>query len=113
MVQTLEATAFQPNKHYDCINYYTNGNKYKQCQAGLKWHILTRQHPTTKIRFFIRPKTKRQVPYSQFAIRVGLGGTGNKHQLFAAGDTTNLTHLYCHMETRYNEWHQDFNFKRA
>ncbi len=113
MVQTLEGTAHSLNVYYDALNYYTNGNKLKSVQGGIKWGLLTRQRPTTQIKFFIRPKTKRMVPYSFFGIRVGVPITGSKYQNFAAGDTTDVTHVYAHLNCRYNEWHQDFNFKRA
>ncbi len=113
MVQTLEGTAFQTTKYYDCLNYYTNGAKLKACQAGMQWGNLTRQRPTRVKNFFMRPKTKVMIPYSFFGIRIGAQPAGNQDQLVAATDTTNITHVYAHLNIRYNEWNQNFNFKRA
>ncbi len=113
MVQTLEGTAFSINKFYDGLNYFTTADKLKNCQGGLKWQTLTRSRPFRTHRFFIRPKTKRMVPYSHFGIRVGVPAAGAKYQLVSAADTTNVTHVYANLRVRYNEWHQNFNFQRV
>ncbi len=113
MVQILEGTAFNVQKFYDALNHYTNGAKLKACQGGFKWMTLTRQRPTTRIRFRIRSKTKRMIPYSFFGIRVYVPPAGDSRQLFSAADTTNITHVYAHLDAAYNEWHQDYDMKRA
>ncbi len=111
MVQNLEAVAFADGIYYDNLNYFTTSKKLLKCQGGLKWGTLTRQHPVKDIRIRLRPKTKRMVPYSFFGLLVLVPKAGNNQQLVSVADTTNITHVYCNIVNRYNEWNQDFDMK--
>ncbi len=113
MVQNLEAVAFLPQNYYDAVHYFTNGKKLLKCQGGLKWMTLTKRRPVARVRIRMRPKTKRMVPFSFFGILVYVPKGGNQHQLVSVADTSNVTHVYAKLSTRYNEWHQDFNFRRV
>ncbi len=113
MVQNLEAVAFNDVNYYDCLHYMTNGGKLLKTQAGLKWATLTKTRPTANIKIRIRPKTKRMVPYSFFGLLVYVPVSGNYQQLMSIADTTDITHMYAGITVRYNEWHQDFDFRRA
>ncbi len=113
MVQTLEGTAFSSSVFYDALNYHTTSKKLLKCQGGLKWNTLTKLKPYKNFRIRLRPKSKRMVPYSFFGIRIGTNKSGTSYQSMAIGDTTVITHMYCSVQVRFNEWHQDFDFARV
>ncbi len=113
MVQNLEAVAFIDGDYYDALHYETTGAKLLKCQGGLTWRTLTADKPVHHINIRMRPKTKRMVPYSFFGVMLYVPKAGNAMQYFSVADTTNVTHVYARMQTRFNEWHQDYNFKHV
>jgi len=113
MVQNIEAVAFAEGTYYDALHYFTNGAKLVKCQGGLTWRTLTKTKPVTTINIRMRPKTKRQVPYSFFGIMLFVPKSGDFSQYMSIADTTDITHVYARLKIRYNEWHQDFDFRRA
>lgn len=111
--QKLEAVAFSPDTYYDALHYYTNSKKLQNCQGGLKWKTLTKYRPTFTRDIFIRPKIKKMNDYTFFGLLTYVPSAGNNNQLVSAADTTNVTHVDCSVNIRYNEWHQSFDFERA
>ncbi len=111
--QVLEEVAFQKPKYYDALHYYTNGPKLKVCQGGLKWLTLSEKRPVITVRLKIRRKTKYMNPYTFMGVLIDLPQSGAVHQLPIATDTTDIQHLGVNMTVRYNEWNDQFNFKRV
>ncbi len=111
--QVLEGVAFQPNKFYDAIQYYTNANKIKSCVGGLKWFTLSRNRPIANIKIKLRSKVKRMNPYTFFGVMTFVPQVDSYEQIPTSGDTTNIPHVAVSSETRYYEWNQDFDFGRV
>ncbi len=110
---SLEGVAFQKAKYYDALHYYTNGNKLKTVQGGLKWHTLTRRKPTMDYTITQRSKTKSMQEKSFFGVLVYMPSSGDVDQHAVIADTTDIAHLRCDLTVRFNEWNGDFNMKRV
>ncbi len=110
--QVLEGVPFDPVIYYNALQYLTISEKLKRVQGGLNWFTLTRFRPVKKIRIFIRPKVKRMNPYTFFGVLFGVPKANDDFQYPMSGETTNVSHVSVNFTSRFNEWHQDFNFKR-
>ncbi len=111
--QVLEGVTFAQNDYYDMLHYKTNGPKLKSVQGGLKWRTITRNRPVHKVQFKLRRKTKFMNPFTFFGVMVGAQNSGTSEQFALATDTTDIPHLHYTFRYRYNEWNQDFNFKKV
>ncbi len=112
MAQILEGVAFDSQLFYDALHYFSNGNKLKSVQGGLKWFRLNRQHPSRKFRIVLRSKNKFLNPYSFFGVlsHCPIAGTIEQHAIDT--DITDINHVAVRMTTRYNEWNEFFNMER-
>ncbi len=111
--QVLEEVAWQKDKYYDALQYYTNGPKLRVCQGGLKWITLTENKPVVKVRIKIRRKSKFMNPYTFMGVLIDLPQSGSYKQIPIATDTTDIQHLSVDVTTRYNEWNDQFDFARV
>lgn len=108
--QVFEGITFSSATLYDALHYYTNSGKLKSCIGGLKWHMLTRNHSVKQIHYFVKPKTKRMLPYSFFGLMVFVPHIGSYDQVAQVADTTaDLPHLEFRMRIRYNEWNEAYD----
>lgn len=108
-----EGVAFNANVFYNAIHYHTIAGKLKTVQRGLKWLTLTPNRPIASINIRLASKSKRMNPYNYFGVLVHVPAVGNEHQNPVTADITAATN-YVRMDFayRYNEWNQDFNFKK-
>lgn len=109
--QGLEGVTFDPNYYYGAIQYYTNREKIKKVAHGLKWFVLTKDHPVKRIKVILRSRSKRMVPYSFTGVMTYIPPADNAYQLIRATDTTNVGHVDVTCRAIFNEWNQDFNHK--
>ncbi len=110
--QVIESVAFDAQKYYDCLQYYSNAGKMKKCQGGLNWRIITRNQVYQKFRISLRSKNKTMVPYSFFGLLLHCPGEGSIDQLITTVDTSSIAHITMKVTTRYNEWNENFDFAR-
>ncbi len=113
MTQGIEGVAWASGAYYDALAYQTNGPKLVACQGGLKYITLTPTRPIYKTRIFIRPKSKRMVPYSFFGCLMGIVKAGGLTSYSAVADTTDVTHVYSTARVRYLEWNSEFDMARV
>ncbi len=111
--QIIEGVAFNANAYYDSIHWLSIANKVKASAGGLKWFTLTRSHPVKHIKIRIRPKVKRMNPYTFFGIMTFVPAVDSFQQYSTAADTTNVQHVRVDINTRYNEWNQDYDFGKV
>lgn len=111
--QILESVAFNQTNFYNMMHYMTNSGKLKNCVGGLKWLTLTKDRPFANIQLQLRKKTKFMNPYSFFGVLVHIPNVDTQFQYPIGTDTTAIMHVRCDMSYRYNEWNQNFNFKKA
>ncbi len=112
--QVLEGVAFDINAYYNMLDYQTNSGKLKTLQGGLKWFTLDsfRNHSKTfDIR--IRPKVKFMNPHTFFGVLIGMPAASTNYQDPVVADTTNINHLSVNIHTRFNEWNENFDFKKV
>ncbi len=111
---SIEGVAFNSGQFYDALHYQTIEGKLKKVQSGLKWLTLTPNRPIAKIRIHQKSKTKRMNEYTFFGLLINVPVTGFFRQVAAAGDITAATnYVRADVKYRYNEWNQDFNFKKV
>ncbi len=111
--QIIEGVAFNPQAYFDMHHYQTNGPKLATTTSGLRSIILTRQRPVKTINIKIRRKTKFMNQYNFFGCLVGCPNGDTNEQLPALGDMSSGNHVVVRFTFRYNEWHPEFNFKKA
>jgi len=111
--QILESVAFQESIFYDSIAYLKIAEKLKTLVGGLKWVTLTKNRPTATVRIHQRPATKRINPYTFLGCLIHLPIGDSHSQLFASGDTTDISHVLVTSRVRYNEWNQEYDFGRV
>ncbi len=112
MVQTIEGVVFDINLYYDNLHFMTTAGKLKSVQGGLKWVTMTRDRPVKKFRIKLRSKVKRMNKHTFMGVLTTCPSAGNRFQYHSAAETTDVNHVVVTMHTRYNEWHQDFNFRK-
>lgn len=114
LTQVLEYITFTTGDYYDMLQYMTNGHKLRTVQGGLKWGTLTRNRPNQTIRFRLRGKTKRMNPYTFWGILLLVPRIDTVDQIHIGADATiDMQHVDVMMTTRYNEWNQEFDFKKV
>ncbi len=112
--QQLESVAFATNSYYDMLHYLTNGAKLKSVQSGLKWYTVTPNRPTKEIRIHIKSNVKRMNEFTFFGALIHVPTVDTFNQPLVTGDITAATnYLLCDIHCRFNEWNQDFNFKKV
>ncbi len=106
----IEGVAFSSGDYYDCLHYFTNGNKLRTICTPLKTHTLTRQHPSKDVFFQQQSNTKYMNPYAFLGILVHVPQMVSKEQIGEATDTTVETSvLHFTSTTRYTEFNNEFN----
>ncbi len=112
---SIEGVAFDEALFYDAIHYYTISNKLKNAQRGLKWITLNDNRPYARIRINIDSKVKRMNEYTFFGLLLHcpIAGDGNGTQIVFADEITAATkYVTATVRSRFNEWNEDFNFKK-
>lgn len=107
----IENVVFDPDLYYDALNYYTNSNKLKKVQDGLRWITLTHDNPTKLIKFNIKSNTKSMNPYTILAHMIFLPKKASKYQIPIT--MTSIAHMTCEYRCRYLEWNSMFLFHRV
>ncbi len=109
--QVLEGVAFAEFQYYNMAQFMTNAGKLRSMNGGLKWFILTDKNPVKTFNIRIRPKTKRQLPYSSFSVLTYVPSASTINQLPVVADTTNIPHVDVNFTARYLEWNQGYNME--
>ncbi len=106
----IEAVAFNLDDYYDCLHYYTNGNKLRTICTTLQWHTLNRNHPVKTIYFNQQSNTKFMNAYAFLGALIYVPQNIAYEQIGKNSDTTIET---CTLEfvfkNRYNEFNHEFN----
>ncbi len=110
--QSIEGVAFNHEEFYDALHFMTIAEKLKVCQRGLKWMILTRDHPVKKVNLRLARKNKFMNPFNFFGVLVTVPAVDTRFQIPIAASTTNINHVDVEVHYRYNEWNQDFNMRK-
>ncbi len=105
----IEGIAFQRNKWYDCLHYFTNGDKLRAIATPLKMHTLTRHHTHEDVYVSQQSNTKYMNPYAGLFLLVSMPKTAFNGQLGKATDTTDVLHMQCDYSYRYNEHNHEFD----
>ncbi len=106
----IEGVAFDANKYYNCLHYFTNGNKLRTICTPLKTHYLTKQNPSKTIFFPQQSNTKYMNPYAFLGILISVPDMTAQTQFGEVGDTTVETSvIHFGMEVRYTEFNHEFN----
>ena len=111
--QSIEGIDWNPDVFYNGIQYYTTANKLKSVQRGLKWFNLSKNHPTARVRFVISSKVKRINPYTFFGVLAYVPQASSPHQYHTTSDTTDVNHVNCSVQYRYQEWNQGFDMDKV
>ncbi len=113
--QGIEAVAFNHIVYYNGLQFLTIKNKLKSIQGGLQWHTLTKNRPFLTYKLRIRPNVKRMNPFTYFGLMIhAIAATGSDQPNTLTRDLTAATvYMDCDYDIRYNEWNQDFNFKKV
>ncbi len=112
--QVLESVAFSEDDYYDMLHYQTNAGKLKSIQGGLKWFTLTRRFPTMRFPIRLHSATKRANAYMFNGVLIHVPTVDTINQIPITADVTAAgKYLECAVSTRFNEWNQDFNFKKV
>ncbi len=112
---SLEGVNFQPEVYYDALQFLTISKKLKSVQGGIKWEHLTDNRPMIRKRFHVRPKVKRMNPFTFFGVGVFcmLQGGDTQPHVITRDLTAATQYVDVDYNIRFNEWNQDFNFKKV
>ncbi len=105
----IEGVAFDESKYYDCLHYFTNGNKLRTLMTPLKEHRLSARHPSVDVFVQQQSNTKYMNPYAFLGLLVSLPGANNTQQFGKDADTTAIMHMACEYRYRYNEHNHEFD----
>ncbi len=106
----IEAVVFNPNNYYDCLHYFTNGEKLRTICTPLQTHVLTRNNPHKTIYFQQQSNTKYMNPYTFLGALIVVPKMGSKQQTGEIADTTVETSvLHFQSQVRYTEFNHEFN----
>ncbi len=111
--QVLEGVTFGHTGYYNSLHYLTIAGKMKTLQSGLKWFTLTRQHPIKVINIKFNSKSKYMNPYTFFGVLCYVPAIDSTVQIPNAAEVTNIPHVSVNVVTRYNEWNQNFDFRKV
>ncbi len=107
--QVIESVNNGLSVYYDMLQYMNVSGKLKNVQGGMKWFTLTKQKPVHKVLIKLRSKAKRMNPYTFFGVFLMAAPVGTHLQIPAAGDVTEIDHVWMDCTIRYLEWHQNFD----
>ncbi len=111
--QVLEAVVFDENAYFDAIHYMTISGKVKATSGGIRFVTLSRFRNHASIDIKMRSKVKRMNPYTFFGVIIFVPHGDSFRQLFEAGDALTTDGVQVNVHCRFNEWNQDFNFKKV
>ncbi len=111
--QSLEAVVFDIDAYYNMLHYMTNSGKLANCNGGLRNFTLTPNRPFRKLRFRIRPKSKRMNEFNFFGIISFVPSVDSYYQYGGVADTTDINHVDVHAMYRFNEWNQAFDMEKV
>ncbi len=114
-----EGVAFDKEKFFDAMHYYTNKEMLKMVTDRMRSHVIA-DPATPHGRAFARSSTnsipslcKMQHPYQFCGELFSIPQAGSRTQYHIGGETTALEHLTVKGMVRFNEFNPDFNFARA
>lgn len=107
----IEAVAFDVEKLYDALQFYTNAGKIRSSIGSLRWlNVSDNRNIRLKIR--ARSKNKRMNPYNFFGVLILVARENTKQSTHTGGELTAIDHIHVKINSRYNEWNENFNFMR-
>ncbi len=111
--QIMESVTLGTGAYYDMLHYRSNARKLQSVQSGIKWNSIYRVRPTRSHKFRLTSDTKFMNQYTFYGIYVMAPPVSDIQQYVVAADTTAISHLWCSLRSRFNEWHQAFNMERT
>ncbi len=118
--QQPEGVAFDKEKFFDAMHYYTNKEMLKLVTQKLKTHLLSEPiipHGRSLTRmsrtFNVAPLCKFQHPYTFCGELFSVPQAGARTQYHMAANTTDKEHLRVRGYVRFYEFNPDFNMARA
>ncbi len=119
--QQPENVAFDIEKYFDALHYYTNKEKLRSVtDRMLTYHVsaITKAGMVkTKLQSYYRngvpSNVKYMNPYTLYAGLFHAPAVGSQNQYMIAGDTSLIEHVTFLGRVRFNEYNPDFNFSRA
>ncbi len=104
---TPESVAFDSEKFYDALQYYSNAGKMKAHIGRMRTVVVTRDRPFQyHSNNFTFPTVKRGNPYMfcgmLYHVPAGID------QFYTAGDTTDIDAVHIKGRYRYDEWNTAF-----
>jgi len=113
-----EGVAFDKEKFFDAMHYYTNKQMLKSVTMGMRNHTLSepivphgRSIVTGGMRF-VPSLCKAQNAYTFCGELFSVPQVGSRSQYHLAGETTAIEHLQVKGFVRFNEFNPDWNFER-
>ncbi len=105
----IESVAFDDEKFYDALQYYSNSSMLKKVVGPTHSVIVSRNKPYIyHSNKFTYPTVKRGNPYTFCGILVWVPAAGGQEQLFVAADTTPIDHIHIMIRARFDEWNPEF-----
>ncbi len=118
--QQPEGVAFDKEKFFDAMHYYTNKEMLKAVTSRMRNYTLSEPivpHGRSIVSFNVTMNTpsicKFQNPYTSFMQLFSVPQVGSRSQYHLAGETTAIEHLMVKGFVRFFEFNPDFNFARA
>ncbi len=95
------------------LHYKTNAGKLRSVQSGMKFHTLTPARPFKDINIHLKSSSKFSNPYMALFVMIHVPQSDSFIQIPMLSETTAAQeHLQIKFTTRYDEYHQDFDFQR-
>ncbi len=114
-----EGVAFEKEKFFDAMHYYTNKEMLKSVTGGMRTHILS-EPIVPHGRSMVMSKGRRVAslckfmnPYAWCGELFHVPQVGSRTQYHLAGETTAIEHVMVKGMVRFYEFNPDFNFARA
>lgn len=106
----LESVAFDEEDFWDTLRYKSYAGKLRKHIGKIHTVNVTRDRPYSFYSNNVTEGTvKRGNQYTFCGILVWIPAAGQLGQVFAAGDTTVIDHLYFTVKVAYDEWNPDFD----
>ncbi len=106
----LESVAFDEADFWDTLSYKSNAAKLRQHIGKIHNVTITRDRPYS---YYSNNVTegivKRGNMFTFCGILLWVPQAGALGQVFQAGDTTDINHIYITASVRYDEWNPDFD----
>ncbi len=107
----LESIAFDENRMYNALSFYTNGGMLRKVLGQKKTFTLSRDRPALyHSNNFTNPTVKRMNPYTYCSVLLWTSAVGI-HSFGTSGDfnATDLDLVSFNAEIRFDEWNIDFD----